>query len=48
MMWDNGGQMIFAPYPDYEDLIMQRQEEQEIAEDNGELDGDYWDDDEVY
>ncbi len=47
-MWDNGGRMIFAPQPDYEDLIMQRQEEQEIAEDNGELDCDYWDDDEVY
>lgn len=35
MMWDNGGQMIFSPLPDYEDLILQRQEEQEIAEDMG-------------
>ena len=31
-MWDNGGQMIFSPQPDYEDMILQRQEEQEIAE----------------
>ncbi len=35
MMWDNGGNMIFSPQPDYEDLILQRQEEQEIAEDMG-------------
>ena len=47
-MWDNGGRMIFAPYPDYEDLILQRQEEIEIAEDTGELDGDYLDYDEEY
>lgn len=33
-MWDNGGQMIFASYPDYEDLILQRQEAIEIAEDS--------------
>ena len=33
-MWDNGGQMIFSPEPDYEDLILQRQEEMEIAEDS--------------
>lgn len=30
-MWDNGGQLIFSPGPDYEDLILQRQEELEIA-----------------
>lgn len=30
-MWDNGGQLIFSPGPDYEDLILQRQEEIEIA-----------------
>lgn len=32
-MWDNGGRLIFSPGPDYEDLILQRQEEIEIAED---------------
>lgn len=34
-MWDNGGQMIFSPHPDYDDMILQRQEEQEIAGDMG-------------
>lgn len=40
-MWDNGGQMIFAAWPDYEDMFLERQEEIEIAEDNGEI----WDED---
>lgn len=43
-MWDNGGQMIFAAWTDYEDMILERQEEIEIAEDNGEILDDEYED----
>lgn len=34
-MWDNGGRSIYqTDYIDYEDLILQRQEQIEIAEDH--------------